>query len=64
MSENSNISENKVIHPMLAIPIGNTTYMVSIHFNEAAKETLDDKLKRLMCKDALKSLYIKKHSSN
>lgn len=54
MSENSIISENKAIHPMLAIPIGNTTYMVGIHFNEATKETLDDKLKRLICKDVLK----------
>ena len=51
MSENTIITESRVIYPMLAVPIGNTTYMVGIHFNEATKETLDDKLKRLLKKE-------------
>ena len=51
MPDNTIVSDNRTAHPMLAVPIGNTTYMVGIHFNEAAKETLDDKLKRLIRKD-------------
>ena len=30
---------------------GNTTFLVGLHFNEASKETLDDKLKKLIRKD-------------
>ena len=28
--------------------IGNTTYVVRVHFSETAKETLEDKIKRLI----------------
>lgn len=54
MPDNAIANEKKTDHLMLAIPIGNTTYMVGIHFNEAAKETIDDKLKRLIRKDVQK----------
>ena len=54
MSNNAIACEKKSDHPMLAVSIGNTTYLVGIHFNEAAKETIDDKLKRLICKDVQK----------
>lgn len=30
---------------------GNTTFLVGLHFSEVSKETLDDKLKRLIRKD-------------
>ena len=30
---------------------GNTTFLVGLHFSEASKETLDDKLKKLIRKD-------------
>lgn len=30
---------------------GNTTFLVNLHFSEASKETLDDKLEKLIRKD-------------
>ena len=33
--------------------IGNTTYKVQIHFNETAKETMEDKILRLIRNDGL-----------
>ena len=30
---------------------GNTTFLVGLHFDEASKETLEDKLKKLIRKD-------------
>lgn len=30
---------------------GNTTFVVGLHFSESCKETLDDKLKKLIRKD-------------
>ena len=54
MSDNTVIPDSRLSHPMLAISIGNTTYIVGIHFNEASKETIDDKLKSLISKDVRK----------
>jgi hypothetical protein len=34
--------------PLFQKRIGSTTYRVIVHFNEAAKETAEDKLLRLM----------------
>ena len=31
--------------------MGNTTYMVGVHFSQTAKDTLEDKMKRLMRDD-------------
>ena len=31
--------------------IGNTTYIVSVHFSKTSKETIDDKLERLILND-------------
>ena len=31
--------------------MGNTTYLVSVHFSQTSKDTLDDKMKRLMRDD-------------
>ena len=34
--------------------IGSTTYKVSVHFSRTSRETMDDKLIRLIEKDAVK----------
>ena len=33
------------------VKIENTTYVVSVHFSQTAKNTLEDKMKRLMLDD-------------
>lgn len=33
------------------IRIGRTTYLVGLHFSETSKETLEDKVKRLILRD-------------
>lgn len=35
----------------LTMQSGNTTYVVGLHFSESCKETLEDKLKKLIRKD-------------
>ena len=39
--------------PALVKKIGNTTYIVNIHFKESAKETLQQKIERML-KDEVK----------
>jgi len=34
--------------------LGNTTYVINVHFSKTSKETLEDKMKRLM-RDDVKS---------
>ena len=46
--------ENKqptTLPPTFTRKIGKTTYQVSVHFSETSKETLDDKIKRLILND-------------
>ena len=31
--------------------MGNTTYVIGVHFSQTSKDTLDDKMKRLMRDD-------------
>ena len=38
--------------PALVKTIGKTTYIVNIHFSESARESVADKLKRLITSDA------------
>ena len=38
--------------PALVKTIGKTTYIVNVHFSETARETVADKLKRLITSDA------------
>ena len=38
--------------PALVKTIGKTTYIVSVHFSETARETVADKLKRLISTDS------------
>ena len=49
-----NQKENPTINtqPCYRKVIGNTTYVVRVHFNETAKETLEDKIKRLVREEA------------
>lgn len=37
--------------------IGNTTYEVVVHFSETSKETMEDKIKRMMKNDVLNGKY-------
>ena len=43
---------NKPLH--LTKRIGSTTYKVSVHFSRTSRETIDDKLIRLIERDAVK----------
>ena len=38
--------------PSLVKTIGKTTYIVNVHFSETARETVADKLKRLISTDS------------
>lgn len=41
--------------PVLVRRIGKTTYMVGIHFSQTSRETMDDKVLRLMKNDIRKT---------
>ena len=41
--------------PVMVKKIGKTTYRVKIHFSETSKETMSDKIKRLILNDSEKS---------
>ncbi len=41
--------------PVMIKKIGKTTYRVKIHFSETSKETISDKIKRLILNDSEKS---------
>ena len=38
--------------------IGNTTYIVGVHFSKTSKETIDDKIERLIIQDLEKQKYL------
>ncbi|MBQ3255842.1 MAG: transposon-encoded TnpW family protein [Oscillospiraceae bacterium] len=52
-----NQKENTTINtqPCYRKVIGNTTYVVRVHFSETAKETLEDKIKRLVRGEVVRS---------
>lgn len=37
--------------PVLSMQLGRTTFLVGLHFAEKGKESLDDKVKRMIRKD-------------
>ena len=37
--------------PMLSMQLGRTTFLIGLHFAENGKESLDDKVKRMIKKD-------------
>lgn len=45
-----NYNENKKLsaQPCFRKVIGNTTYLVRVHYSKTSKETLEDKIKRLI----------------
>lgn len=52
-NNNANINEN-IEHetPTITTKIGSTTYVVGLHFSKTSKETLQDKIKRMVLEDA------------
>ena len=46
-----NVSRNDSRQPCFRKVIGNTTYVVRVHFSETSKETMEDKVKRLIRED-------------
>ena len=57
MTENTNTIAQTIEQnaPVLVKKIGKTTYRVKIHFSETSKETMSDKIKRLILNDSEKS---------
>ena len=54
MNENKATTTQKPAEPpVLVKKIGNTTYNVVVHFSETSKETLEDKVKRLILNDCV-----------
>ena len=49
MEQSANQNNNQ--QPCFRKVIGNTTYVVCVHFSETSKETMEDKIKRLIRED-------------
>ena len=54
--EQNNQIEN--LQPCFRKVIGNTTYVVRVHFSETAKERLADKIKRMIGEEARETVDI------
>ena len=50
-----NVSQNDNRQPCFRKVIGNTTYVVQVYFSESAKETLVEKIKRLIREEITRS---------
>ncbi len=57
MSENKEEQQTKERRPHLVKTIGKTTYLVTCHFSETSRETLQDKLKRMIVRDIQSGNY-------
>lgn len=57
MSENTETKQTKERKPHLVKTIGKTTYLVTCHFSETSKETLPDKIKRMILRDIQSGNY-------
>ena len=44
----NNTATNTATCPTVRKQIGKTTYIVRVHFSETAKETMEDKIKRML----------------
>ena len=49
-----NTATNSTPCPTVRKQIGKTTYIVRVHFSETAKETMEDKIKRLLREEVRK----------
>lgn len=58
MNENKNVSDriidNATGNPSITMRRGKTTFKIGICFNEKSKETLDDRIKKLIRKEVSK----------
>ena len=57
------INENKAVETTtpqgtFTHKIGNTTYVVGVHFSKTSKETIDDKIERLIIQDLEKQKFL------
>ena len=50
----NNTATNTATCPTVRKQIGKTTYIVRVHFSETAKETMEDKIKRLLREEVRK----------
>lgn len=50
----SPLTVKEATQPVMVKKIGKTTYRVKIHFSETSKETMSDKIKRLILNDSEK----------
>ena len=50
----SPLTAKEAPQPVMVKKIGKTTYRVKIHFSETSKETMSDKIKRLILNDSEK----------
>ena len=57
MSENTETKQTVERKPHLVKTIGKTTYLVTCHFSETSKETLQDKIKRMIMRDIQSGNY-------
>ncbi len=57
MSENTETKQTEEHKPHLVKTIGKTTYLVTCHFSETSKETLQDKIKRMILRDIQSGNY-------
>ena len=54
----NNTATNSTPCPTVRKQIGKTTYIVRVHFSETAKETMEDKIKRLLREEVRKMLLL------
>ena len=58
----NNTATNSTPCPTVRKQIGKTTYIVRVHFSETAKETMEDKIKRLLREDRKSTRLNSSHS--
>ena len=56
MAQNTDTADRTNVSPAgtFSMRVGNTTYVVGVHFSKTSRDTLEDKVKRLI-KDEVKS---------
>ena len=54
LTTTSPLNAKETEQPAIVKKIGNTTYQVKIHFSTTSKETMSDKIKRLIINDCEK----------
>ena len=59
----NNTATNTATCPTVRKQIGKTTYIVRVHFSETAKETMEDKIKRMLREEVLDFSSLAKRQS-